>query len=261
MSLRNALGITLIALLVVAAIAGCTDDTTPAPSGGESGTTGPAESTADLTLGTLPVEPGYAWDIARYEGIEPIPLQLSVEGPWTLTAGADWPVRTTEIVEAADVAGIEEFDEFDFVEKTTDAAGDSYYPRMIDDGWLLQMGSITSAAGAVTAEPYAEPMKVWPVTFEVGDEFVVLDGENFRIEATVLAQNTVTVPAGVIDDAYLLSFEFVPVTAGAISGTQYYILAPDVGFVAMFGASAGDEATGFTALDSASVLVTLPQKQ
>ena len=253
----------LTAVLVVAALAlgaaACSDEPAPASSG--SGTDGGSAPDGLLSKDTLPTESGYSWEIAQYPGIDPIPVELTVAGPWTLTPGADWPVGTTEIVAPDDVPGIDGFRDFDFVEKTADASGEHYFPRRATDEWLLQIGSITVDDSGTTAEPYAEPMKVWPLGFEVGDSFVVLDGENFRIDATVLAQNTAIVPAGEIEGAYLVRFEFVPLTEGSISGTQYYILAPGVGFVAVFGVSSGDEAIGFTALDSARVLVSLPAKR
>ena len=96
---------------------------------------------------------------------------------------------------------------------------------------------------------------------EVGDTFVVSDTGSFGINATVLGKNSVTTPAGTIDEAYLLRFDYTPLAEGALEGTQYYILSPEVGFVALFSVAAGDEASGFTALDSAQVLVTMPEKR
>ena len=259
LTIRLATALTVVAL--AAGAGGCAREPGASPETPENGSAESADSEGQLTGSTLPSDVGYAWDIATYTGTDPIPVQLSVAGPWTLTAGADWSVSTTKIVAPEDVPGIDQFQEFDFVEMAVEAGGTRYYPRQVTDEWLLQLGSITVTDAGPTVEPYAEPMKVWPLGFEVGDSSVVLDGENFRIEATVLAKNQATVPAGVIEDAYLVRFEFIPVTAGAISGTQYYILAPDVGFVAAFGASAGDEATGFTALESVRVLMTMPEKR
>lgn len=252
-----------VVLLVLALVgaAGCAGGDAQDDTRSDSSNTPSAEETAPITLGNLPTEPGYAWDVAQYGGLEPLPVELRVAGPWTLLAGADWPVATTAIVSPADVPNVEQFGEYDFVVRSQDFGAETYYPRAIRDGWMLQLGRVDTSSGAPEAQPYEQPLRLWPVTFAIGDEFVVLEGQNFRVDATVLAQNTVVVPAGEIPGAYLLRFVYTPITAGAIEGTSYYILAPDVGFVASFSAVAGDEAGGFTAIDSAQVLVTLPEKR
>lgn len=246
-------------VLMLFALVACTDNGTDSQPSDES--TPPAQDTEPVTLGDLPAEPGYAWEMARYEGADPLQVSMPADGPWVFPSAEGWAVTTTEIVEPASVPSIDQFAEYDLVVRSEDFDEEAYYPRRIADGWLLQLGRIGSAGGAVTAEPYEEPLKLWPVEFAVGDTLVVLEGENFRVDATIVAQNTVTVPAGEIDDAYLVRFEYTPITEGAIEGTQYYILAPDIGVVAMFGIAAGDEETGFTALDGVSVLVTLPEKR
>lgn len=210
---------------------------------------------------TLPTEPGYAWDIAMYPGGEPLTVSLPVSGPWTFEVGADWPVSTTEIVDPADVDGIDAFSDFDYVVKASDATGTYFYPRKVTDEWMLQLGKITVADDQVTPEAYENPLKFWPVDFAVGDTFVVSDTGSFAIDATVLARSAATTPAGTIDEAYLVRFDYTPLAEGALEGTQYYILSPQVGFVALFSVAAGDETSGFTALDSAQVLVTMPEKR
>ncbi|MDO8847222.1 MAG: hypothetical protein Q7W51_02390 [Coriobacteriia bacterium] len=261
MRVKRILGVLLIVLVVAAALAGCTDETTP----DESGTTGteaePNEQPAGEWASTLPMEPGYAWDIAMYPGGGTLPVALPVAGPWTLEAGADWAVSTTEIVDPADVDGIDAFTDYDYVVKASDATATYFYPRQVTGEWMLQLGKITLTGDQATAEPYANPLKFWPVDFEVGETFVVSDTGSFGINATVLAKSAVTTPAGTIDEAYLVRFDYTPLAEGAMEGTQYYILSPEVGFVALFSVAAGDEATGFTALDSAQVLVTMPEKR
>jgi hypothetical protein len=195
-----------------------------------------------------------------YPGGGTIPVSMSVAGPWTFEVGADWPVSTTEIVDPADVPEIGSFTGYDFVVKASDAINTYYYPRQVTSEWMLQLGKITVTGDAATAEPYTNPLRFWPVDFAVGETFVVSDTGSFGINATVLAENSVTTPAGTIDDAYLVRFDYTPLAEGAMEGSQYYVLSPEVGFVALFSVAAGDETSGFTALDSAQVLVTMPEK-
>lgn len=247
-------GATLLLLMSVA----CADETTETPPVEEEPTSEASGETG--TLGTLPIEPGVAWDMARYDGLEPLPVTMTVDGPWVFPSAEGWTVTTTQIADPADVPGIDRFDEYDFVVRSEDFGETALYPRRIADGWMLQLGRL----GAVESPddgPYEEPLKLWPVEFEVGDTLVVLEGENFRVDATVLAKNSVTVPAGELAEAYLVRFDYTPITEGAIEGTQYYVLAPDVGVVAMFGVAAGDEQSGFTAIDGVSVLTGLPEKR
>jgi hypothetical protein len=237
---------------------GCSEEAAPEPD--EDTGTIPIEPAGEWAK-TLPAEPGYAWDIAMYPGGGTIPVALTVAGPWTLEAGADWPLRTTEIIDPAGVDGLDAFTGYTYVVKAMEGDSTVYYPRQVTDEWMLQLGKITLTGGEATAEPYDSAMKVWPVDFEVGDTFVVADGVSFRIDATVLAESSAIVPAGEIGNAYLLRYDYTPLAEGAIDGTQYYILSPDVGFVALFGVAEGDEAAGFTALDSLQVLVTMPEKR
>jgi hypothetical protein len=245
---------------VLALVAGCSAE--PANDAAPTTDSAPApEQSEPITLGDLPVDPGVAWDVAQYDGMDPIPVDLQVAGPWVMPDPTGWPVATARIVDPAGVQGIEQIGEYDFVVRTEDFGIETFYPRAIRDGWMLQLGRVDSASGTPMAEAYAEPLRLWPVTFEVGDEFVVLEGENFRVDATVLAQSTVTVPAGEIGGAYLVRYMYTPLTAGAIEGTNYQILAPDIGFVAAFSAAEGDEAAGFTAIETAQVLVSLPEQR
>jgi len=256
---------TLIALVLAVAVCGavpaCSRDAeSPEPAPAEADASASQEPTGEWAQ-TLPTAPGYTWGAARYPGGGTIPVQLAVSGPWTLTVGADWPVYTTEVVDPADVPGLDQFENLDYVEKTVDGATEYYYPRQVTNEWMLQLGKVSVTNGQATAEPYAAPLKLWPVDFEVGDTFVLSEGGSFGVNATVLGHSAVTVPAGTIDDAYLVRFDYAALAEGAISGTQYYILSPEVGVVAFFGVATGDEATGFTALDSAQILVTMPEKQ
>ncbi len=259
MSVKRMLVALLATLLLAGTLAACADE--PAVTEPE----GTGSTVADEAVGawakSLPTEPGYSWDIAVYPGGDTVPCDLTVAGPWTLTADGDWPISTSEIVDPADVPGLDEFADYDYVVKASEGATDYYYPRRVTDEWMLQLGKVTVAGEQVTVEPYGEPLKFWPVDFEVGETFVVSDTGSFGINATVLARNAVTTPAGTIDEAYLVRFDYTALAEGAMEGTHYYILAPDVGFVALFGVAAGDEATGFSALNSAQVLVRMPEKR
>lgn len=264
MSLRRALtcvaAATVLALVLAACspkaptgAAGTSADGTSASRSGVKG-----EAIVTVSLGDIPSEPGVAWDMARYEGAEPLPVQLQVAGPWTFTAGDGWARYTSEIVDPASVPEIGGYSGYDFVLKAPEGASDAYYVRKVADGWMTQLGKVTVTDGQASSGAYGQPMKLWPVDMEIGGSYPVADSENFRVDATVLSRNTVTVPAGTISDAYLVRFVFTPKAEGGIEGTQYYVLAPGVGVVAMFSAAAGDEATGFTALQSETVLVTMP---
>jgi len=258
MVVRRVLAVLLAAALVAGMLGGCSNE--PAPETDD--TTADAQAApAGEWAKTLPTEPGYAWDVATYQGGGTIPVALTVAGPWTLEAGDDWFVSTTEIVDPAEVDGLDAFTGYTYVVKTMEGTSEVYFPRQVTDEWLLQLGRITSAGDAPTVEPYATPLRFWPVDFEVGETFVVSDTGSFGINATVLARSSVVVPAGTIDEAYLVRFDYTPLAEGAIEGTFYYILSPEVGFVALYSVAAGDEASGFTALDSLQVLVTMPEKR
>ncbi len=258
---RRILTVLLSGMLVVGALGGCSEEAAPETDAASGGTSSePAELTGEWAK-TLPSEPGYAWDIAMYAGGETIPAVLTVAGPWTLEAGADWPVSTTEIVDPAGVDGLDAFTGYTYVVKMTEGAGEVYFPRQVTDEWMLQLGKITPTGSGPTVEPYPSPLRFWPVDFEVGETFVVSDTGSFGIDATVLAKSSAVVPAGTIDEAYLVRFDYTPLAEGALEGTLYYILSPEVGIVALFSVAEGDEATGFTALDSLQVLVTMPEKR
>lgn len=260
MAAKRVLAAVLIAALLVAMLGGCADKTAD-DAGQDAGAPASSAAPAGEWAKTLPTEPGYAWDIATFPGTDPIPVSLTVAGPWTLTAGDDWPLSTTEIVDPAEVPGIDQFAGYTYVVKAMEGTTEVYFPRQVTGEWMLQLGKITGSGTGATAEPYEKPLRFWPVDFAVGDTFVVQDTGSFGINATVLAKSSATVPAGTIDEAYLVRFDYTPLAEGALEGTFYYILSPEVGFVALFGVAQGDEATGFTALDSLQVLVTMPEKR
>lgn len=249
------------AALVAGMLGGCSDETAPDTEPGTGGTSSAPAEPAGEWAATLPTEPGYAWEVATYTGGETIPVALTVAGPWTLEAGDDWPLATTEIVDPSEVDGLDAFTDYTYVVKTMEGASEVYFPRQVTDEWLLQLGKITPAGDEPTVEPYANPLRFWPVDFEVGETFVVSDTGSFGIDATVLAKNSATVPAGPIDETYLVRFDYIPLAEGALEGTFYYLLSPEVGFVALFSVAEGDEAAGFTALDSLQVLAAMPEKR
>lgn len=258
---RRILAVVMAAALAAGMLGACSEETAPdTVDDTGSAPAEPAEPAGEWAA-TLPTEPGYAWDIATYVGGETIPVALTVAGPWTLEAGDDWPLATTEIVDPAEVDGLDAFSEYTYVVKTMEGTSEVFFPRQVTDEWMLQLGRITLTGGEPTVEPYEKPLRFWPVDFEVGETFVVSDTGSFGIDATVLAESSAIVPAGTIEKAYLVRFDYTPLAEGALEGTFYYILSPEVGFVALFSVAEGDEATGFTSLDSLQVLATMPEKR
>lgn len=254
-----------VALALACTIAACGegegagDSEARTPVGEQPGASSPGLG-AKITPEGLPTAVGTEWTTAHYGGQTPAPLALEVEGPWTIEAKDDWPVTTDVIVDPATVPGIDKFSDYDHVVRgKTDDSADMYYVRKKTDEWLLQLGEIQVMNGVANPQPSEQPVKFWPMNFSVGDEYVVDDNADFRIVATILAQNTANVPAGKVEDAYLVRFTYSPAQGGAAS-TYYYILAPKVGFVALLHFSAGSEAEGFTAADQIDVLATLPAK-
>lgn len=217
-------------------------------------------SATTLTKDSIPTAVGYSWDIASYVGPEPLEVDLSVKGPWVFPDATDWPVATTTIVDPADVPYIERFTDVTFVAKQSVKGIDTYYPRRVSDSWVYELGKVTADAEEATSSVAFEPVKAYPLGFKVGDELSVSENEIVVITAKVLAQNSVTVPAGTIRDAYLVRFDYAQVHGGDTTFSTYYILAPKVGVVARFSVEAGDEAGGFTALKQASVLASMPAK-
>lgn len=254
--------LTLVALALALLLApGCAGKGTSGTTTNKPAEKPPADGTK-LTRDTLPTQVGYAWETARMPGTGTVAVDLTVAGPWTLPApGTDWTVTRSEIVDPATVPDISSFSGYDFVVKTVEDGTEYFYPRQLTDEWMQQLGKITVTNGQATAEPYEKPLRFWPVNFTVGQSFVVSDEGSFKIDAKVLAKNSVTLPFTDIPDAYLVRFDYTPLAEGAIEGSNYYLLAPNVGFVALFHAAQGDEQTGFTSLDSLEVLVSLPEKQ
>ncbi|MRS12273.1 MAG: hypothetical protein EG823_04275 [Actinobacteria bacterium] len=259
---RRLLPVALGVVILLATVAACKPDEDTVTGEPESSTASqPAEPTGEW-VNTLPTEPGTSWDIARYyTGDGTIPVQLTVAGPWAFEVTGDgWTSVTEQIAEPADVPDLDQFADITYVLKGAEGTTTAYYVRRITDEWMLQLGKITDDGTNVTAEPYEQPLQLWPVDIEVGDSFPVGEGQSFSTVATVLARNSVTTPAGTMDDAYLVRFEYTAIAEGAPSGTQYYVLSPDVGVVAVFSVAAGVETAGFTALDMANVMTRLPGK-
>ncbi len=248
-----------LALLTVSLLLGVGCVRPGGPEGGSDA--GKRAVEGQLSAGDLPSEPGHTWDVGWYLGVEPLPVEMSVNGPWIFPAAADWQISTNEIVEPEAVPEIEVFSGYDFIVRTEEFGEEVYHPRRMTGEWMLQLGRISVSGDTAVAEPYAEPLRLWPLSFDVGDTFMVLAGENFRVDAEVVAQSTAVVPAGEIEDTYLVRFVYTPITEGSIDGTNYHLLAPGVGLVGMFSVASGDEASGFTALDAASVLITLPERR
>lgn len=251
-----ALGIAMVA--IAAGCAGSGEDPAPGSGSTSAEVSVPPEKTRTLTADTLPTRIGTTWEVSSRE--TETPIDMSVEGPWTFETGPDWRVDEHEIVDPASAPGIESFSDVTFVVRNVNEGATYYYPRRVTDEWLLHLGRIEVKGDQVAVEPLQKPSNFWPLGLEVGKEYVVQDEGTFLIEATVLAHNTATTPAGVVEDVYLVRFVYTPQSEGAEGSVYYYMFAPDVGFVALVHPSAGDEAGGFTGADSISVITRLPQQ-
>ena len=245
----------LLVLALVGSLTGCgAKAVVPAGDGGG----GDAVST--ITRDMLPIEPGTSWTVAHFGGERTTPIDLKVEGPWKITSGSDWRIDTGEIVDPKSVPGIERFTDVTYVQKGSWEGATRYYPHRLTDEWVTQLGLIEVKGDAVDIQPYDEPSRSWPLGFTVGESYTVRDTDENKVEAKVLAKSAADVPAGTIDDAYLLRFTQTSKT-GKVPSTYYYIVAPKVGFVAMIHAVDGDEASGFTSAHQVDVLATLPSRK
>jgi hypothetical protein len=245
----------LLVFALVGSFAGCGGKTdAPAGDSGGSGTV------TTITPDMLPITPGTSWTVAHFGGGGTTPIDLKVEGPWKITAGSSWRIDTEEIVDPKSVPGIKRFTGVTYVQKGLWEGATRYYPHRLTDEWVMLLGLIEVRGDAVDVQPYAEPAKSWPLGFTVGESYTVADTAESKVEAKVLAKSTADVPAGMIKDAYLLRFTQTSKTGKAPS-TYYYIVAPQVGFVALIHAVAGNEASGFTSAHQVDVLATLPSKK
>lgn len=102
-------------------------------------------------------------------------------------------------------------------------------------------------------------LNFWPQNLEVGKEYQVSDTEQFTTVATVLARNTATVPAGTIEDAYLVRFRSRLATSGKVID-NYYLMAGGAGLVAWLSDLTGSEDAGFTFAKNIVLLASLPTK-
>ncbi len=253
----------VIAWAVLATMTACdADGAEPtAASGRGSGSAeapAPPSKVRTLTAETLPTSVGTSWEVASFDTESPI--MMTAEGPWTFEVGSGWRVDEHLIVDPAEVPGLDAFENVTFVVKNVDEGATYFYPRTVTDDWLLHLGRIEVKGDEVEAEPLEAPSNFWPLGLDVGRQYLVQDEGAFRIDATVIARNTATTPAGVIEDTCLVRFVYTPRAEGAEGGTYYYMFAPDVGFVALIHPSAGSEQVGFTAADSISVITRLPSE-
>ena len=249
----------LLVFALVGSLAACgtktkTKTDTPAGDHGGSGTV------TTITPGMLPITPGTSWTVAHFGEGGTTPIDLKVGGPWKITADSDWRIDTSEIVDPKSVPGIEKFTDVTYVQKGLWEGATRYYPRRLTDKWVTQLGIIEVKGDAVDVQPYDEPSKFWPLGFTVGQSYTVIDTAEHKVEAKVLAKSTADVPAGAIKDAFLLRFTDTSKTGKAPS-TYYYILAPQVGIVAMIHPVNGNEASGFTTAHQVDVLATLPSRK
>ena len=244
----------LLVLALVGSLSGCGGKAdAPAKDDGGNGA-------VSITRDTLPTEPGTSWTVAHFGEGGTTPIDLKVAGPWKITAGSGWRIDTSEIVDPKSVPGIEKFTDVTYVQKGLWEGTMRYYPRRLTDKWMTQLGIIEVKGDAVDVQPYDEPSRFWPLGFKVGQSYTVIDTAEHEAEAKVLAKSTADVPAGTIKDAFLLRFTDTSKTGDAPS-TYYYILAPQVGFVAMIHPVDGNEASGFTSAHQVDVLATLPSRK
>lgn len=250
------LRLTVMAIVMVVAVSagGC--------GGGSAETSGGTHSAGGvaptLTKDNLPTEVGTTWSTVRsVDG--PVPIDMTIEGPWEFTADSNWSTDTDEIVDPATVPEIDAFTGVSFVTKVTHPdSPDYYYPRALTVDWVDHLGRITVTDGTAVAEPTDKPQHFWPLDFEVGRSHDVGENDISVIEADVLSVNTATVPAGVIENTYLVRFTYTAKSDGTVT-VYYYMFAPDVGFVALIHPSAGSDKGGFTAAEQVDVLATMPR--
>jgi hypothetical protein len=247
---RRDVSIALASLLALS-LAGCS------PGGG--GAAPPASGDVPtLTRDSLPTAVGTKWTTVR--GTD-VPIELKIAGPWKLTAGADWSVSPYEIVDMKSVPGIEKFSDVSFVTKLEKPDNPTYYyPRRVTDEWVDHLGRIEVKGDTVDAQPVSGTAHFWPLGFSVGRAYNVSDDADNRIDATVLARNTAEVPAGKLENVYLVRFVSTPKSAGGKASTYYYMFAPEVGFVALVHPSTGDEKSGFTSARQIDLLASMPSK-
>ncbi len=258
MNLRPLTTLVIAALLSVS-LAGCSRQ--EAPDAGTTTTPGAAAGGASaetLSTETLPTEVGLTWKTVRHDGTD-VPIEFTVAGPWTLTAGEDWSESSSEIVDPASVPGIEKFSDVTYVVKSSSADGpDYYYPRRVTDEWVQGLGRIVVQGDAVTPE-VGEVSNFWPLNLEVGKEYQVSDTDQFKTIATVLARNTATVPAGTIENTYLVRFRSTLATSGKVID-NYYLMAGDVGLVGWLSDLTGSEDASFTSAKNIVLLASRPAK-
>lgn len=251
------LAVLAISVALAASVSACSSPPAPATGGGTSGASSEA-SAPTLTKSTLPTEVGAKWTSVRSDGTD-VPIDFTVTGPWTLTEGAGWSEYPSEIVDTASVPGIEKFEDVTFVVKSSATDGaDYYYPRRVTEEWVQGLGLITVQGDTVTSEP-SEVSNYWPLNLEVGKEYQVSDTEQFKMVATVLSVNSATVPAGTIENTYLVRFRST-LASGGKPLDSYYLLAPDAGLVAWVSQLTGSEEAGFTAAKQITLLKSLPAK-
>lgn len=253
---------TAVVALALLAVSGCSAGT-PSPSGttADESNGAAASATAEpatLTRETLPMEVGTTWSTVSLPEGEVASLDLTVEGPWNLTAAPEWDKETHEIVDPGAVPGVEDFADVTFVTRL-DADGQvHYYPRTVSEDWVDHLGRIVVDGESVSSEPLATPQHFWPLNLEVGRTYDVGTNESFAIEAEVLSRGTATVPAGTVENTYLVRFVYTPLAEEDDTWTYYYMFAPHVGVVALLKPSRGSEADGFTEFDSVDLLASLP---
>lgn len=247
----------VIAVCLSASLTGCSGAPDPTGDGDTSSKAG-TETATTLSKSTLPTEVGTKWTTVRSDGSD-IPIDFQIAGPWTLGAGADWSESESEIVDPTSVPGIEKFEDVTYVTKSAAAGNpDYYYPRRVTDEWVQGLGRIVVEGDAVTPEP-AEVSNFWPLDLEVGKEYQVSDTDEFKSVATVLSRNSATVPAGTIENVYLVRFRYTLATSGDVLDS-YYLFAGDAGMVAWLSELTGSEEEGFTAAKNVSLLASLPTK-
>jgi len=253
---KRLLAVFAMLVVLLAALVGCSADDAPSATGGED----VGDAVPTLTKATIPTEVGTKWVTIRRDE-EGTPLDLTVEGPWSFTTGEGWHTEDYEIVDPASVPGIDQFDGYTFVVKSQYADNPAYYyPRVVTDDWVQGMGRIESYGGELEVDSH-EPVNSWPLDLKVGQTYTVSDTDQASNVATVLARNTAVVPAGTIEDAYLVRFRLTSKSGDQEPDDYYYLFAPNVGQVAYFHYLEGSEEAGFTSAGSIVLLASMPTQQ
>lgn len=227
----------------------------------------PAEPTATaavpaaavLSSVTPPAGIGTRWTTLRAPGGS-TPISFSVSGPWKFGAGKGWRTSACEIVDPKTVPSAERFKDATLAVRSRGRAGTDYVLYRVGATWWDHLGTVRVRGAKVSPDPLPQPQHFIPLVFEIGKTYSVEESSAYTMSTTVLAKSTADLPAGKIEDAYLMRFVYAPTDGNTAPTVYYYIFASDKGCVAVIRPTAGDEASGFTAAGLVDVLATMPSR-